>query len=432
MMTQPGRGLAASLAAAWLVLIAYMTLQPTEAVVITPTFCIFCGPLGGTDFVLNVVLFVPLGMTLHWATGRWKVSAMAGAIITLAIEVLQWRLVAGRDASLGDLLANTLGTLLGAWIAVELFRWLNAGGVAARRYAAIFGIVTAAVFLVSAWLLQPGQTRLWQLVQWTPQAINADLFQGQLFAVELNGRPIAEGALVSPAEMYDSTSHSMVVRASVGANPPLTRRPAVIVRIENYYEQGFSLTQRGQQATFRTHLAAVRLKLRAIAVGLDSALSVSNSAMAGTDRPVTIEAIANPRMMLVRRRHASGESSVILQRTVGLAWALFTPWDVALGPRWWPVNALWLATLLLPVSFFAVRSLSAPTGNPAPTIAWWPLTLVLSVLVAIPLTGLSALGAGEWFGVVVGIVAGLILERATAMPAGTDLKAVAPDDTILS
>jgi hypothetical protein len=152
--------------------------------------------------------------------------------------------------------------------------------------------------------------------------------------------------------------------------------------------------------------------------------------MAGTDGQVTIEASVNPEMMLVRRRDPSRESSVIIQRTVGLAWALFMPWDMALGPRWWPVSALWLAILILPVSFFTVRSLSAPTGNPARTIAWWPLTLVLSVLVAIPLTGLSALGAGEWFGVVAGIVAGMILERATAMPAGTALKGVAPDDTI--
>ena len=429
MITAPGRRLAAILAATWLVLIAYATLQPTQAVVLTPTFCIFCGPIGGVDFVLNVVIFVPLGMTIRWATGRWTIALIAGAITTLIIEVLQARLIAGRDASLGDLVANTLGTLIGAWVAMELFRWLNAGAVAARRYAAIFGIIMAAVFLASTWLLQPVRTQLWQLVRWTPQPPNSDLFQGTVFAVDLNGRPIADGVLVSPTEAYDTALHSLAVRATVSANPPLTRRPAVIVRGANYLEQGFSLSQSGTRATFRTHLVAVRLKLRAIPVGLDSAFSLSTS---GTVGRVTLEAIANPRMMLVRRLPPNGELSVTLQRTVGLAWAFFMPWDLALGPRWWPANALWLGTLLLPVSFFTVRSLSAPKGNPARTIAWWPLTLVLVVLVATPITGLSGLGIGEWFGVASGIVAGMILERVTAIPRPAHLKGVAPDGTILS
>ncbi|MGH9200820.1 MAG: VanZ family protein, partial [Vicinamibacterales bacterium] len=253
MVTPPGRRPAAVLAAVWLVLIALATLQPTQSVVVTPTFCIFRGPVGGMDFVLNVVLFAPLGMALRWATGRWNVAVMAGVLTTLFIEVLQSRLIPGRDASLGDLLANTLGTLLGAWIAVELFRWVNASGVAARRYASIFGIIIAAVVLASAWLLQPFPTRFWQLVRWTPQPPNMDKFQGQVFAAELNGRFIPDGVLVATPEMYDSLSRTMTMRATLGANPPSTRRPAVIVRIANYLDEGFALSQRGRQVTFRTH-----------------------------------------------------------------------------------------------------------------------------------------------------------------------------------
>lgn len=430
MVNPPRRRPAAALAVAWLVLVAYETLRPTQVIVVTPTFCIFCGPLGGLDFVLNVVLFVPLGLALQWATRRWKATVMVGAIITLLIEVLQSRLIAGRDASIGDLLANTIGTLLGAWIAMELFRWLNATAVTARRYAAIFAITIAAVVLVSAWLLQPFPTRFWQLVRWTPQPRNADLFQGRVLAVELNGKSIPDGVLVSTPEMYDSVSGTMTMRTTLGATAPSTRRPAIIVRISNYLDEGFALTQRGTQVTFRTYLASTRLKLRAIPVGLDSAFLVSNTGV-GADDQLTIEASANSRRVVVRRLHQRGEKSVTLQRTVGLAWALFLPWDVALGPRWWPANALWLGTLLLPVSFFTVRSLSAEKGNPARNFAWWPLTLVLFVLVATPITGLSGLGAGEWLGVAAGIVVGMILERVTAIPPPAGLKGVAPDGTIL-
>ena len=74
MLAQPRRKLAEALVAMSFALIALMTLQPSQETVITPTFCVFCGPLGGVDFILNVILFVPLGISLRWTTGRWETA----------------------------------------------------------------------------------------------------------------------------------------------------------------------------------------------------------------------------------------------------------------------------------------------------------------------------------------------------------------------
>src|SRR5688572_14213784 len=99
MVTQPGRRTAATFAAFGLAVIALATLWPASTTVTLPASCIFCGELGGVDFALNIVLFIPFGMGLRWLLGNWKTPTLVGAATTLVIEMLQWRLIPGRDAS---------------------------------------------------------------------------------------------------------------------------------------------------------------------------------------------------------------------------------------------------------------------------------------------------------------------------------------------
>jgi hypothetical protein len=201
------------------------------------------------------------------------------------------------------------------------------------------------------------------------------------------------------------------------------------VRIANDWEEGFSLVQLGATVAFRTHIAAVKLKLRPILVGLDHAFPGSGSA--GTTGGLTIEGTSTPQAIMVRRQQPEGGTVVAVPRTVGLAWALFLPWDIALNPQWWVANALWMVALVLPVSFLTVRS-ARTEREPGHGIAWWPLALVLATLAATPATGLSQLGIGEWAGALAGISAGWLLERWTAVPSHQGLKSNAHDGSILS
>ena len=427
MVIQPRRAPALGLVAISFALIAFMTLRPTQAIVVTPTFCVFCGPLGGVDFILNVILFVPLGISLRWATGRWRTTIIVGVVTTLMIETLQSRLIGGRDASLGDLLANTLGTLLGAWVATALFRWLNATGNAAHRYAAAFGIAAALVVTGSAFLLQPIVPRYPQWVQWTPLHPNTDPFRGTLLAVELKGRVLRPAEDLEAMEAFDTVTRSLTMRAQISssglARP--TQRPAIVVRIVNFLEEGFALVQRGEAVAFRTHIAAVRVKLRPILVGLDGAFPTSP----GTAEEFIIEAHSDPRAITVRR-HGDGQLAVSVRRTVGLAWALVSPWDVALNERWWPVNAIWVGALIFPAAFFAIRSSRASRNSVLNS--WWPVVLVIAALFAGPATGLSALGLGEWAGVLAGIAAAWPFEHWSAASDVPDLSARAPGGSIRS
>ncbi|HET9348232.1 MAG TPA: VanZ family protein [Arthrobacter sp.] len=71
----------------------------------------------------NVLLFVPLGLmvALLLPVRRWWLAGVAGALISAAIETVQYLALSQRQASLGDVVNNTLGAVLGA-VAVRVVR----------------------------------------------------------------------------------------------------------------------------------------------------------------------------------------------------------------------------------------------------------------------------------------------------------------------
>ncbi len=87
-------------------------------------------PYAVSDTALNVLLYLPLGMTLRMALRRrgdarvLQVGAavLAGLVLSWTIESLQG-LMPARVASLNDVVANSVGALLGALAATLLWGW---------------------------------------------------------------------------------------------------------------------------------------------------------------------------------------------------------------------------------------------------------------------------------------------------------------------
>jgi glycopeptide antibiotics resistance protein len=71
-----------------------------------------------TELVANVLLFVPLGSALavrHPGASTWWIAGVAAAV-SLAVEVAQAVMDAGRLADVTDVLANTIGAAVGAML----------------------------------------------------------------------------------------------------------------------------------------------------------------------------------------------------------------------------------------------------------------------------------------------------------------------------
>jgi VanZ family protein len=392
-----------------LVVVGVPTLTPTPRAAPSSELCIICGSLGGVDFVLNVVLFIPLGAALWNARRRLRDALMAGLLVSVVIELLQVRTITGRDATLGDILANTLGSVAGAAIALGFVRWRNITGRAAQRGAAIAGITAAMVIAMSAQLLQPIRTRYPQWVQWSPVKRGEEPFRGRLETAEANGRTLHGREVLRPPQTLDSRTRSLHVRATLKGPTPPSERQAIIIRIANPLEEGFQLAQLGNGVVFRTNIVASRLRLRSLLIGLPDVLPDSGATPDGT---FTFEGVSSPASIVVTGSGPDDQlTTVTLPRTVGLAWAVFLPWSIAIGPQWWLANACLLATLMVPVSFLSTRSHRSPDRAGLVT-HWWPVALVVVMLAALPLvTGLSHLRAVEWLGVMIGMVGGVALER---------------------
>jgi hypothetical protein len=176
----------------------------------------------------------------------------------------------------------------------------------------------------------------------------------------------------------------------------------------NPLEEGFQLAQLDRGLVFRTNIVASRLKLRPLLIGLPDVLPDSGAVV---DATFMFDGVSSPASIAATGSGPDEQlTSVTLPRTVGLAWALFLPWSIAIGPQWWLANACWLAALVVPVSFLSMRSRRSPEAGS--TRLWWPVAIVVVMLAAVPfVTGISSLRATEWFGVMIGMVVGATLER---------------------
>jgi hypothetical protein len=84
--------------------------------------------VGIANIAGNVLVMVPLGMALRLATG-WSVRALMaiGLAASVAIEALQWTVVAGRATDIDDVLLNTAGMAVGALLGLAVARRRGTG-----------------------------------------------------------------------------------------------------------------------------------------------------------------------------------------------------------------------------------------------------------------------------------------------------------------
>lgn len=68
---------------------------------------------------LNTLLFVPVGIVAFFAFGSWTARLAFGPGLSLTIETAQWALAAGRAADVGDLMVNSVGSLVGTLMALS-------------------------------------------------------------------------------------------------------------------------------------------------------------------------------------------------------------------------------------------------------------------------------------------------------------------------
>jgi hypothetical protein len=394
------------LAVAGLIAIAGATLTPSDdphSVLVTSLLCLVCGDQGIADVTANLVLFLPFATGLRLAGWSWLRTLAAAGLVSFSVEVLQFLLVSGREASLSDLLTNTVSGAMGAALGRVLPGLAAPTPTRAARLLASALVVPLAVLGVWAWLLgsdlPPGEL----LSHWAHESPEIETFDGRLRAVRLNDRmmPANDPPPDSARLRQEVVAGRIDLEADVISGPP-TAAKSWIYMLRVPLGGAVLLEQRRRVVVFDVPARALRYRLFPPSVSLADGLPAESGTAA------TIRATDHGGELALSSDYGGYTRTVALGITPAYGWSLISPFQFAGGTARW-MTALFLALLYFPAGYWAA-SIRRP-GRAAAAVA---SGIGLALVALSPLAGLSPAPWSEWLGSLAGASFGWAVRRAAA------------------
>ena len=343
-------------------IILFATLTPQAGQTETPVLCLICGSLGGVDAVLNFFLFVPLGIGLAMCGARPRVALGTVFLLSLSIEVTQYFLIAGRDATVGDVITNTLGGSVGFAIAS------NAGALLfPRRRTAI----TLAIAWGGLWLVLQGIVS-YALLPSLPDGRYygqigrsfSDLspFLGQVLSATIGDVAVPDFGYAKTIEFRDRLAHGDFVSSVVIPAGP-TRRIAPIVRVADDSQREIALLgQLRQDLAFGVYTGATSLRLRPLRFALSGVFpATGNQWVVAAGSPPTsggdtlsLAGSFGSTGAELRATSSRGKRDSRLSVDPSLGWTLILPrqWYVKGTTGELILSLIWTCLLLFPAGYW--------------------------------------------------------------------------------
>lgn len=372
------------------ILVATLFPNPPQAAssAATPLFCIVCGEVGGADVFLNLLLFTPMAVGLRlldWP--RRRVVAVA-ALLSLTVEYLQFAVVAGRDPSLSDLLANTTGATVAAALTPHLLRLAAPGPALARQLSLGAAALFLGVLSVSALGLQPGVLPGRLQSGCTSYSPGIGNWTGTLSSVVVSGdtlpcdRNLADSTAIRAALVAGETTLSI---DALSGRPAGGRALVHAVRVPR--ASLLTLVQEGNAALFSVPTLSQRLRL------FPSTLLLHGAFPSEAGVPLELHAGQQGRRIWISSSYSGQRRSVEVTLSPSFGWSTLTWWRLQPGPRLRLVTAIWLGALILPAAYWAgfIRHPAWGSGGVAAALA-----AGLGVLPAI--FGYPPVHWSEWMG----------------------------------
>ena len=345
-------GLALTAAALAVIAVATLVPQPSEVPLVaqTPIWCIVCGQIGTIDILLNVALFLPLGAGLVMLGVPWRRAVLIGAALSLAIETTQYFAIAGRDASLGDLLTNTAGAALGAFLATTWRPVLFPSPSQAAALSAAAAIAWLAQVAVTGAAVLPSLPRSVYWGQRAPDLPQFEQFRGELLDASVGDAPFPYLRMRNSAEIRWRLLRGEALSAVVAPAGP-TRALAPIVSIFDGSQREIALLgQWRADLVFRLRSRAFDFRLRPPAVRLPAVFhGLSNDTL-------RVGGALEGRRLVVQ---ASGQHARVtrqLDLSAQWGWSLLLPFPYAFGTEVGWLTGLWVGCWLLPMGYWLSRT----------------------------------------------------------------------------
>jgi VanZ family protein len=407
------RRLGLVLAIAGLAAIAYATLLPEPGRPLDAHFCLICGSLGGVDAILNVLLFIPLGVGLALSGVPSRRALLTMSVLSVLIETAQLFIIPGRDATIGDVLANTLGGAVGIAIGRYPKLWLLPPPRIARNISIGWATIWLAIQIGSNFgltLSLPDSRYYGQIARVLG---NYALFHGLVLSASIGDVQIPNTALVESHKVQQLLVQGATVAATVVAAEP-TFNVAPIVRVADAKKNEIVLlAQSGESFVFGVRNGAAVLRLRPTLFALAGAFSARVSTAPSPNDTLSLRGryAAGDVTMTVQSGSASRDRRIPLVASLGWTFLLPFEWFIEGTRSELVVSWIWIAGLAIPLGYwlFRVNDSSRSQG----TLRKWSrvflgvVALLWAGLVLVPQGfGLSAAPLRDWLATFAGFLIG--------------------------
>lgn len=394
--------LALRLGLGWAALILVLTLTPVlapEAQGTAGPLCFLCDQRALGDALLNVAMFVPLGLAGRWAGWSFRRTALVCIVFTFSIETLQFP-IPGRDASLADPVSNSLGALLGYGLAVWTPRALFGPARDAAAALLVATVVAATVVTGTALAFAPTAPDTPYFSQWTPRFENMEPYLGTLDSVRIGGAAFPDGAVADAAPIRLAVRRGLDVELRGTLGPPTPALAPIHAVHDDAAREILLVGADRDELVVRERLLADRLHFDRP----DLRFPLRPGAEAGAAfRLVVAGTPERTCVRLVAAGHPDERECRGLDPSRG--------WALLLYPEHLPgwvdrlLDVCWIAALVLPLALFA-RTVGA--GGVA-------VGAVVLALIAAPLGTVGAgIDAAGFVGVVLGVALGVLARRGLA------------------
>src|ERR1700693_5256116 len=395
--------------------IGFATLTPQPGTAVGSHWCLLCGPLGGVNSVLNVILFVPLGVGLALSGLPAKRGLLAACTLSALIEAAQL-LIPGRYSTIGDVLTNTIGGALGFAIGRYAFTLLRPS----PRIAFALGVGWSALWLaiqtIAAFGFSPVIPRSEYYGQIARRVGNFEQFRGRVLRASIADVGVSDTRFEDNSEVRELLLNGATVTTTiVPANS--THDIAPIVRVADANENEIVLfAQDSEDLIFGVRTGAAVLRLRPPIFAVAHVFS----ALSRRDNRLTMDTLT------VSGRYSAHELSVSTQTktrydrripiTASLGWTMLLPfqWYIEGTNTELVLSAIWIACLLLPLGYWGAVMTPPSRGGHAKRVRMTavPVGLVLlyvGLVVAPHVFGVTAAPLSDWLAAATGILLGVTL-----------------------
>jgi hypothetical protein len=332
-------------------LLVAVTLRPDPTIEEgLPFSCLLCAEGAGTDVVRNIILFLPFGLALGFAGVRVRSALILAFGLSLAIEIAQFKLVVGRDASPADLLSNAFGGLIGGAIGAHLRLLLWPDRREAVRLALGWGAVWTAVLMTTAWALRPF---LPDDVPWTSQATltSKNRYAGTVLSARVGNHVLAPDTFLT-IPLMDAALRSGAPVSVVVLTPTPPEEQAHLIQIgDSWTREMAALLQHGTSAEFTMRLNASRIRFLTPGVRLRHVFPDR----AG-DTVAVWGALREGTLHIGTGSDGSGNSASSLVLSPNLGWTLIWMPHEALGGEAAWLTALWIAGFAIPLGYWVGKA----------------------------------------------------------------------------